>query len=110
LTPPLALVPSLRRAIDEIDAKLALAEVRTLEDILDDASAQMAFTMILLVIAAGVALLLGLVEALLYGVGPRDPDVFAATTIALLVVALVACWLPRPPGSRASPGGAHQFA
>ena len=35
-----------------------------------------------------------LIESLLYGVSPRDPAVFAATTLTLLAVALLACWLP----------------
>jgi len=50
-----------RRAIDGIDKNLALAQVRTLEDTLDRASAQTAFTMALLTIAASVALLLGVI-------------------------------------------------
>ena len=48
-------------------------------------------------LAAGVAgaLLMGRVlEGLLYGVSPRDPVTLAATTLVLLVVAGVACWLP----------------
>src|SRR6185295_9902441 len=60
-TPPLGLVPSVRRTIDAIDKNLALAQVRTLQDVLDRASAQMAFTMVLLAIAAGVALTLGVI-------------------------------------------------
>jgi hypothetical protein len=54
---PGTLTEPVRRAIGELDANLALAQVRTMQDILDRASAQMAFTMVLLVIAAGVALI-----------------------------------------------------
>jgi putative ABC transport system permease protein len=60
------LLPSLRRAIDDVDPQLAVAQVRTLQDTLDLASAQMTFMMILLAIAAGVALTLGVIG--IYGV------------------------------------------
>jgi len=162
-TPLFGLVSSVRRAIDAIDANLALAEVRTLQDALDRASAQMAFTMVLLAIAAGVSLMLGvigiygvmsyivsqrtgeigvrlalgadpgsvagmiarqggrvalagitvglatafagsrLIESLLFDVSPRDPGVFTATTLTLLAVALLACWLPARRAARLSP-------
>jgi predicted lysophospholipase L1 biosynthesis ABC-type transport system permease subunit len=142
------LMPLVRRAADSVDPQLALAQVRTLQDVLDRASAQMAFTIVLLAIAASVALMLGvigihgvmsyvvtqrtgeigvrlalgaepasvsrmivrqgglvtvagitiglatalagsrLIESLLYGVSPRDPRVFAITTVTLLAVAL----------------------
>jgi ABC-type antimicrobial peptide transport system permease subunit len=65
-TPPLDLVPSVRRAIAEFDSNLALSQPRTLKDALDRSSAQMAFTMVLLAIAAGVALVLGVIGT--YGV------------------------------------------
>jgi predicted permease len=55
------LTPSVRGAIGRLDGNLALAQVRTLQDILDRSSAQMAFTMVLLVIAASIALVLGLI-------------------------------------------------
>jgi ABC-type antimicrobial peptide transport system permease subunit len=55
------LLPSIRRAIDEVDPNLAMALVSTLEETLDRASAGMAFTMTLIAIAAGIGLLLGLV-------------------------------------------------
>jgi putative ABC transport system permease protein len=160
---PQGLTVLARRAIDEIDPHLALAQVRTLQELLDRASAQMAFTMVLLVIAASMALLLGvigiygvmsyvvsqrtgeigvrlalgakpgsvaamivrqggivalvgitaglatafagsrLIESLLYGIGPRDLGVFAATTLTLLVVALLACWMPARRAARLSP-------
>jgi ABC-type antimicrobial peptide transport system permease subunit len=156
-------MPSVRRTIDTVDPQLALAQVGTLQDMLDRASAQMAFTMVLLAIAAGVALMLGvigiygvmsyvvtqrtgeigvrlalgaepasvarmivrqgglvalagiavglatasagsrLIESLLYGVSSRDSGVFATTTLTLLAVALLACWLPARRAARLSP-------
>ncbi len=64
--PPSSVAPAVRRAVDAVDKNLALAQVRTLQEVLDRASAQMAFTMVLLAIAAGVALLLGVIG--IYGV------------------------------------------
>jgi putative ABC transport system permease protein len=162
-TPASDLVATVRSAIGEVDVNLALAQVQTLQAILDRASVQMGFTMVLIAIAAGVALTLGVVgiygvmsyvvsqrtgeigvrlalgaepgsiagmivrqggavalagitiglaaafagsrfiASLLYGVSPRDPGVFAVTTLTLLGVALLACWLPARRASRLSP-------
>ena len=59
---------------------------------------------------AGVAVGLGaafagsrLIASLLYGVSPRDPAVFAATTLLLLTIALLACWFPARRAARLSP-------
>ena len=75
---PLALLPVVRRAIDGVDRSLAIADARTLQDALDRASAQMAFTMVLLAIAAAVALMLGVVGiygAMSYIVSQRTGEV-----------------------------------
>jgi hypothetical protein len=62
---PLGLA-AVRSAIDVVDPTLAVSQVSSLENIVDRASSQMAFTMVLLTIAASVALLLGLIG--IYGV------------------------------------------
>jgi predicted permease len=59
--PPAALIEPVRRTVGDVDSNLALGQVRTLQDTLDRAAAQMAFTMVLLVIAAGVSLTIGVV-------------------------------------------------
>jgi putative ABC transport system permease protein len=76
--PIAGLLPSVRRAVSTVDAGLALAQVRSLQSILDEASAQTAFTMALLAVAAMVALSLGVVG--IYGmtsylVTQRTPEI-----------------------------------
>jgi len=65
-TPPLALTNAVRSAVKSVDPNLALAQTRTLQDLLDASAAPRAFTMTLIVIAASTALLLGIVG--IYGV------------------------------------------
>ncbi len=59
--PPLTVLPALRAVIAELDPALALARVRTLEDVLAQAGAPLAFAMALLLVAGAVAVLLGVV-------------------------------------------------
>lgn len=63
---PSALVGPVRQAIWDLDANLPIAAVRPIESLVGAARAETAFTMVLLSLAAGVALLLGAVG--LYGV------------------------------------------
>jgi putative ABC transport system permease protein len=63
---PVELLPSVRRVLDGIDPTLAIAQPRTLDQMLDRASAQMAFTMVLMAVAAALALMLGTIG--IYGV------------------------------------------
>jgi ABC-type antimicrobial peptide transport system permease subunit len=44
-----------------------------------------------------------LISTLLYGVSPRDPVVFAATTTLLLVISMLASWLPARRAARLNP-------
>jgi putative ABC transport system permease protein len=44
-----------------------------------------------------------LIDSLLYDVNARDPAIFAATTVTLLGVALMACWLPARRAARLNP-------
>ncbi|HJZ74384.1 MAG TPA: ABC transporter permease [Vicinamibacterales bacterium] len=75
---PESLAEAVRRAVGDIDANLALAQVHTLQDVLDRAAAQMAFTMVLLAIAAGVSLMLGVIGiygAMSYIVSQRTAEI-----------------------------------
>jgi predicted permease len=60
------LLSAIRARVADVDPDVAIARVRTTERIVADGSARMAFTMVLLVTAGGVALVLGVVG--IYGV------------------------------------------
>jgi hypothetical protein len=63
---PASILPQVREAVWSVNPNLPLAEVLTLEDILANSMARTSFTLVMLGLAAGVALLLGVVGV--YGV------------------------------------------
>jgi putative ABC transport system permease protein len=63
---PASLGPALRQAVDRVDPSVPLMRMRTMDEIVEASFARLSFTMTLMVIAAGLALVLGLVG--LYGV------------------------------------------
>ena len=76
--PPLDLVEGVREVVRSVDPTLAVAHVQTMEAVVADSGAEMAFTMILLAIAALVALLMasmGIYGVLAYLVGRRTGEI-----------------------------------
>jgi putative ABC transport system permease protein len=65
-TPPLGLAAAARAAVREIDSHLAVSDMRTMQSFIDAAAAPRVFTMVLILIAASTALLLGVIG--IYGV------------------------------------------
>jgi len=62
----LGLVPALRSAVESVDPNMPISDIRTMEDIVADSMSRTSFTMALLLLAAMIALFLGLVG--IYGV------------------------------------------
>jgi putative ABC transport system permease protein len=63
---PLDLAPQIRGLIESIDPDLPISDMRTMTDLVSDSMSRTSFTMMLLLLAAGIALLLGAVGV--YGV------------------------------------------
>ena len=59
-------VAAARAAVQQVDPDLAIAQVGTLQELVDRASSQMTFTMVLLAVAASISLFLGVIG--IYGV------------------------------------------
>jgi len=75
--PPLRLVGMVQAALRELDPTIPLAEVRTMTGTVRAATARMAFTMVLLLLAASIALFLGIVgiySVIAYMVARRAPE------------------------------------
>jgi putative ABC transport system permease protein len=75
---PIAQVAAVRRVLSELDPNVAMARVQPLTELVDRAGASLAFTMVMLVLAASVALLLGLLgvyAVISYGVAQRTGEI-----------------------------------
>jgi ABC-type antimicrobial peptide transport system permease subunit len=162
-TEPSALVPQICAAVRSIDPTVAVADVRTMDDLVTEAAAGRRFQTLVLSAFAGIALFLSLiglyalmaysvkqrtpeigirmalgadrrsilqmilkqgvkltivgaliglasglaasrvVARFLFGVRPLDPPTLAATIVLLLLVALIACYLPARRAARVDP-------
>jgi putative ABC transport system permease protein len=80
--------------------------VSTMNGVVADTLAARRTSMAVVGVGAGVFLALSLTRLMssqLYGVSDHDPLTFAAVALALLVVALIACWLPARRAMRVDP-------
>jgi predicted permease len=87
----------------EIGVRLALGAKRA--DVLRLVLGE-AMKLILIGVAVGVAVALGLTKAMasfLYGVSAADPFIFFAVTLLLIIVALAACYIPARRAMRVDP-------
>jgi len=97
----LAFVVSLRRR--EIGIRLALGATshRVLEGVIGQGAALAVTGLVVGVVAA--LLTTHVIENQLFGVGARDPVVFLGAAVTLLVVAVVASWVPARRAARVDP-------
>lgn len=101
-----SLLPAVTRAIHCVDPEQSVYGVNTMATLVDHALAQRWLTTILIAGFAGFALVLaavGLYGVVAFDVAPRDAASLGAATIALVVVAIFASYLPARRAARVDP-------
>jgi len=76
--PPATLVPAVRAALGELDPLVPVARLRTLQDVVDEATAPTTFALVLIGLAAAIATLLGTLgvyAVVAYVVGGRTREI-----------------------------------
>ena len=103
---PASVTSALRKAVSEVDANVPLDQIETMRQIVSGSVAQSRFRTALLGICIGLvgaALLARLIASLLFGVAPFDRATIASVSVLLVVVALVACYIPAQRAAKADP-------
>ena len=122
---PASMAATVRKAVWEIDKDQPVSNIRTMEEILAESIARQRFSMLLLAIFAGVALVLagvgiygvmsysvaqrtheiGIRMALgaLFGITATDPTTFALISLLLVTVAAIASYIPARRATKVNP-------
>lgn len=163
---PMAVLPALKRELKSLDARIAVGDVRTMTDVFDESLARQRFSVTILTVFAGAALLLAMVglygvialsvgqrtreigvrmalgarptdvlrhvlgegmrmttggivlglvgalalsrllSAMLFGVSATSPGIYVAATVAVLIVTMVATYIPARRATRVDPTAA----